>query len=145
MRDVLGETGARSIPEIVVFNKADLISDDERLVLRGLQPDAIFASARTNEGVDEILARIGELLPRPQVPVSLLLPELDASVKQQLIEQHKLNHHKLRFAMLPVTFNWQEFVQHNHIIAADAVLAISFDGKQKPQVLEGIEINTQRF
>ncbi|WP_405217280.1 GTPase HflX [Agrococcus sp. Ld7] len=74
VRDVLGETGARAIPEIVVFNKADLIGDDERLVLRGLQPDAIFASARTGAGVDEILARIAELLPRPEVPVSLLVP-----------------------------------------------------------------------
>ncbi|WP_318255316.1 GTPase HflX [Agrococcus baldri] len=74
VRDVLGETGARSIPEIVVFNKTDLISDDERLVLRGLQPDAIFASARTGEGVDEILARIAELLPRPEVEVTLLVP-----------------------------------------------------------------------
>ncbi|WP_347754045.1 GTPase HflX [Agrococcus sp. ProA11] len=74
VRDVLGETGARTIPEIVVFNKADLIGDDERLVLRGLQPDAIFASARTGAGVDEILARIAELLPRPEVPVSLLVP-----------------------------------------------------------------------
>ena len=74
VRDVLGETGARSIPEVVVFNKADLISDDERLVLRGLQPDAVFASARTGEGVDAILARIAELLPRPEVAVSLLVP-----------------------------------------------------------------------
>jgi len=74
VRDVLGETGARSIPEIVVFNKADLVSDDDRLVLRGLQQDAIFASARTGEGIDELLARIGELLPRPEVPVSLLVP-----------------------------------------------------------------------
>lgn len=74
VRDVLGETGARSIPEIVVFNKVDLITDDERLVLRGLQPDAIFASARTGAGVDEILGRIGELLPKPDVSVSLLVP-----------------------------------------------------------------------
>ncbi|MCH1883604.1 GTPase HflX [Agrococcus sp. ARC_14] len=74
VRDVLGETGARSIPEIVVFNKADLIDADEQLVLRGLQPDAIFASARTGDGVDEILARIAEMLPRPEVPVSLLVP-----------------------------------------------------------------------
>ncbi|MGZ7265379.1 GTPase HflX, partial [Streptococcus pyogenes] len=36
VRDVLGETGARSILEDVVFNKTDRISNDERLVLRGL-------------------------------------------------------------------------------------------------------------
>ena len=38
VRDVIGEVGARDLPEIVVFNKADLVDDDERLVLRGLEP-----------------------------------------------------------------------------------------------------------
>ncbi len=33
VRDVIGEVGARDLPEIVVFNKADLVGDDERLVL----------------------------------------------------------------------------------------------------------------
>ena len=79
----------------------------------------------------------------PALIVFVLLPEVDASVKQQLIEEHKLNHHKLRFAMLPVSFNWQEFVQHNYIIEADAILTIAFDGKQKPEVLEGIGIDRE--
>ena len=74
VRDVIGETGARHIPEIVVYNKADLVDADTRLVLRGLQPDAVFASARTGEGIDELLERIGALLPRPSVAVSLLVP-----------------------------------------------------------------------
>ena len=62
------------IPEIVVFNKSDLADDDQRLVLRGLEPHAIFVSARTGEGVDELLARIAELLPAPQIEVELLVP-----------------------------------------------------------------------
>ncbi|MDR7232882.1 GTPase HflX [Agrococcus sp. BE272] len=90
VRDVLGETGARSIPEIVVFNKADLVTADERLVLRGLQPDAVFASARTGEGVDELLARIAELLPRPQVAVSLLVPYDRGDVVADLHERFEV-------------------------------------------------------
>jgi GTP-binding protein HflX len=74
VRDVLGDAGARGIPEIVVFNKADLVSDDDRLVLRGLEPTAIFVSARTGEGIPELLARIDEILPRPSVQVDLLVP-----------------------------------------------------------------------
>lgn len=74
VRDVIGETGARDIPEVVVFNKSDLVDEGTRLVLRGLQPDAVFASARTGEGIDELLGRISALLPRPSVPVSLLVP-----------------------------------------------------------------------
>ena len=50
VRDVIGDVGARDIPEIVVFNKADLVDDDTRLVLRGLEPNAIFASSRTGRG-----------------------------------------------------------------------------------------------
>ncbi|WP_285116249.1 GTPase HflX [Leifsonia sp. fls2-241-R2A-40a] len=74
VRDVIGEVGARDIPEIVVFNKADLISPDDRLVLRGLEPGAIFASARTGEGVDEVLAAIARLLPDPSLEVELVVP-----------------------------------------------------------------------
>jgi GTP-binding protein HflX len=74
VRDVLGEIDARSIPEIVVFNKSDLADDDQRLVLRGLEPGGIFVSARTGEGVDALLARIAELLPAPQIELTLLVP-----------------------------------------------------------------------
>ncbi|WP_345069130.1 GTPase HflX [Leifsonia kafniensis] len=74
VRDVIGEVGAREIPEIVVFNKSDLIGDDERLLLRGLEPSAIFVSARSGEGIDEVLTRIAELIPSPQVELDLLIP-----------------------------------------------------------------------
>ncbi|GAA0410796.1 GTPase HflX [Leifsonia naganoensis] len=74
VRDVIGEVGARDIPEIVVFNKSDLIGPDERLVLRGLEPGAIFASARTGEGIDEVLAAISRLLPDLSVEVELMVP-----------------------------------------------------------------------
>src|SRR4051812_5065118 len=74
VRDVIGEVGARDIPEIVVFNKADLISADDRLILRGLEPGAIFASARTGEGIDEVLAAISRLLPDTSIEVELVVP-----------------------------------------------------------------------
>jgi GTP-binding protein HflX len=74
VRDVIGEVGARDIPELVVFNKADLISPEERLVLRGLEPNAVFASARTGEGVPEVLDAIGRMLPDPAVEIDLLVP-----------------------------------------------------------------------
>jgi GTP-binding protein HflX len=74
VRDVIGEVGARDLPEIVVFNKADLVDDDRRLVLRGLEPDAIFVSARTGEGIDELRERIAERLPQWDVELNLLVP-----------------------------------------------------------------------
>jgi GTP-binding protein HflX len=42
--------------------------------LRGLAPSAIFTSARTGEGIDEILAVISEKIPSPNVELELLVP-----------------------------------------------------------------------
>ncbi len=74
VRDVIGEVGARDIPEVVVFNKADLADDDQRLLLRGLEPTGIFVSARTGEGIDELMERVAELLPAPEVEMTMLVP-----------------------------------------------------------------------
>ncbi|MEV1131031.1 GTPase HflX [Agromyces sp. NPDC049794] len=74
VRDVIGEVGARDIPELVVFNKADLITPEDRLVLQGLEPNAVFASARTGAGVAEVLEAIGHMLPDPAVEIDLLVP-----------------------------------------------------------------------
>lgn len=86
VRDVIGELGARDRPEIVVFNKSDLVPDDDRLVLRGLEPSAIFVSARTGEGVDELLARIAQLVPAPNIEVELLVPYDHGEVVSSLHE-----------------------------------------------------------
>lgn len=74
VRDVIGELGARDIPEIVVFNKSDLADEDQRLLLRGMEPTGIFVSARTGEGVDELMERIAQLLPAPEIELTLLVP-----------------------------------------------------------------------
>ena len=74
VRDVIGEVGARDIPEIVVFNKADLVEPDEQLVLRGLVPDAVFVSAKTGAGIQTLMERIADAIPMPDVPLQLLIP-----------------------------------------------------------------------
>jgi GTPase len=43
-------------------------------VLRGLEPNAVFASARTGEGVPGVLDAIGRMLPDPAVEIDLLVP-----------------------------------------------------------------------
>jgi GTP-binding protein HflX len=74
VRDVIGEVDGREIPEIVAFNKSDLVSEDELLVLRGLEPNAVFVSARTGAGIDELIAKIADLLPKPEIEYELLVP-----------------------------------------------------------------------
>ena len=42
--------------------------------LRTLAPDAVFVSARTGQGLEELARRIEERLPRPAVEVRVLIP-----------------------------------------------------------------------
>ncbi len=74
VRDVIGEVGARELPELVAFNKADLIDDDQRLLLRGLAPNSVFVSARTGEGIPELMQTLADMLPMPNVEMDLLVP-----------------------------------------------------------------------
>ncbi|MFT4306659.1 MAG: GTPase HflX [Microbacterium sp.] len=74
VRDVIADVGAGDTPEIVVFNKADLVDADTRLLLRGLAPDAVFVSSRTGEGIDELRAVIEAALPLPAVEVHAVVP-----------------------------------------------------------------------
>ena len=74
VRDVIGEVGARDIPELIVFNKIDLVDDVQKMALRGLEPNSIAVSARSGEGIAELEAKIASLLPEPNVLVDLLIP-----------------------------------------------------------------------
>lgn len=74
VREVLRDIDAADRPEIVVFNKCDLVDADTRLILRGLEPRAVFVSARTGEGLEELRARVEETLPHPAQLVEVLVP-----------------------------------------------------------------------
>lgn len=74
VREVIGEIDSRHIPELIVFNKADLIDRDTEIALRGLEPDSVFVSARSGMGMDALLERIAELIPVAEVEVDLVVP-----------------------------------------------------------------------
>jgi GTP-binding protein HflX len=74
VRDVVGEVEARDIPEIIVFNKADLIDDEQQILLRGLEPNAVFVSAKTGEGVEALQHLIADTIPEPDVEVTAVIP-----------------------------------------------------------------------
>jgi GTP-binding protein HflX len=61
-------------PELLVVNKVDVMDRMSRARLRHLLPSAVFVSAHTGRGLDELRARIGELLPRPDVEVDVEVP-----------------------------------------------------------------------
>jgi GTP-binding protein HflX len=74
VREVLAEIDALAVPEQLVFNKVDAADPELLLRLRRLAPDALFVSARTGAGIDDLRARIDERLPRPDVELNVLLP-----------------------------------------------------------------------
>ncbi|CAB4951722.1 unannotated protein [freshwater metagenome] len=74
VRNVVGEVGASNILELIVFNKIDLVDETTRMALRGLAPGSMEVSARTGEGIPELLAKIESLLPEPNVKVEVVVP-----------------------------------------------------------------------
>ena len=74
VRDVMADVGARDIPEIVVFNKVDMVSSGTTMMLRGMEPGALFVSAATDEGVSLLLDEIDRRLPGPTIPITALIP-----------------------------------------------------------------------
>jgi GTPase len=74
VREVLREIGATDLPELIVLNKADMA--DPLVVSRVLrmEPNSIVVSARTGEGMEDLLLRIEASLPRPNIEIDVLLP-----------------------------------------------------------------------
>jgi GTP-binding protein HflX len=74
VREVLTDIGARSVPELVVINKADAADPIDLEGLRLAEPKSVVVSARTGEGIDKLLAELDELLPRRQREITVTVP-----------------------------------------------------------------------
>jgi GTP-binding protein HflX len=55
VRQVLEEVGALDVPLVDVYNKCDALTSDERRRLREGDPAAVFISALTGDGVDDLV------------------------------------------------------------------------------------------
>jgi len=74
VREVLADIDALGVPEQIVFNKADAADPETELRLRSLVPTALFVSAHTGAGLDELKELIELGLPRPDRSVTALIP-----------------------------------------------------------------------
>jgi GTP-binding protein HflX len=74
VREVFGDIGALDVPELVVVNKIDAAESQVLALLRRDEPEAVFVSAHTGEGIEALQARLTQLVPHPEVPVTLLVP-----------------------------------------------------------------------
>ncbi|MFE7570368.1 GTPase HflX [Streptomyces sp. NPDC057539] len=84
VREVIRDVGAVDVREIVVINKAD--AADPLVLQRLLRAEryAIAVSARTGQGIGELLALIDEELPRPEVEVEALLPYTEGALVSRI-------------------------------------------------------------
>ncbi len=72
VREVLAEIGAAGIPEVLVLNKLDLLPDGAGAARR--HPEAVAVSALRGEGLQSLLERVEEALPRPPIEMELVVP-----------------------------------------------------------------------
>jgi GTPase len=73
VRTVLDEIGADRVPELVVFNKADLAPSDAEHQVK-LHPGSVALSALTGEGIDGFLRALSDRLRALTAVVELLVP-----------------------------------------------------------------------
>lgn len=66
VEEVLEELGALHLPTIYVLNKADLLGEEDKEILRRKCPGAVLTSAVTGEGVEELLHRMAASIPSPR-------------------------------------------------------------------------------
>jgi GTP-binding protein HflX len=85
--DVLEEIEAGEAARVLVLAKADQIDEDRRNELAHRHPDAMLVSARSGEGLPELVARIEAEFRRRLEPVELLLPYNEGG---RLAELHAL-------------------------------------------------------
>jgi GTP-binding protein HflX len=72
--DVLEEIGAGEKPRLLVFNKIDLLSEEERRETELDHPEAVLISAREGEGLDRLRERIEGAFEETLAEVELLIP-----------------------------------------------------------------------
>jgi GTPase len=72
--EVLKEIGAGEKPRLLVFNKVDLLDEEERRETALDHPEAALISAATGEGLDELRERVERAFEETLTEVELLIP-----------------------------------------------------------------------
>jgi GTPase len=72
--EVIAEHDGRPAPELLVVNKIDAASDLMLAKLRRALPGAVFVSARTGDGVEQLRARMEQLAASADTAVDVVIP-----------------------------------------------------------------------
>ncbi|MGW0158374.1 GTPase HflX [Mycobacterium sp. NPDC003323] len=74
IRDVYGDHDGAPAPELLVVNKIDAAGDLALAQLRRALPDAVFVSAHTGEGLEQLRTRMADLVEPTDTFVDVTLP-----------------------------------------------------------------------
>ncbi|WP_350455249.1 GTPase HflX [Slackia heliotrinireducens] len=78
--DTLEQIGAQDIPRLVVFNKIDLVDEEDRAILASRYPRAILVSAETGEGIDGLMDALARAVAAQEELMDVLVPYSKGSV-----------------------------------------------------------------
>jgi radical SAM superfamily enzyme YgiQ (UPF0313 family) len=68
-------------------------------------------------------------------PKNLFLEEIDFTDKNKMIDELKLNHHKYRYVVLPLNFDFKLFSNEQKIVNENKHLIIQYNGTTKAEVV----------
>jgi GTP-binding protein HflX len=74
VRDVLEQIGAHAIPQLLVFNKYDLLAAEEAEMLKARYTQGLFVSALTGTGVEDLLERVEQTANATSALLNTLIP-----------------------------------------------------------------------
>ena len=74
VREVLGQIDANEISSVVVYNKCDLLDEEERRVLATTHPDAVLISAQDRWGLRGLLYRVAQEASSEDVTMTVRIP-----------------------------------------------------------------------
>ena len=86
-REVLDEIGAGEKTTILVYNKVDLLSDEEARSLQVRYPDALLISAEQGSGISGLIHSISSEASREERTVTVLIPYAKGSLVQTMHEK----------------------------------------------------------
>ena len=68
-------------------------------------------------------------------PKALFLEEIEFTTKNKLIDELKLNHHKYRYVVLPLDFDFKAFSAQQMIVNEPKNIIIQYNGVEKAEVV----------
>jgi hypothetical protein len=68
-------------------------------------------------------------------PKSLFLEEIEFTTKNKLIDELKLNHHKYRYVVLPLDFDFKVFSIQQTIVNEPKNIIIQYNGTEKAEII----------